>query len=186
MLENLFLNLPSLETERLILRKIEYSDRFDIFEYSKNPEVSKYVLWDAHKSEIDTIAFLNLIYGNYNKNEPGPWGIELKENSKIIGTIGIVNFNKDENFAEIGFVLSYDYWNKGYTTEAILETIKFCFNEIKLKKIIARCKPENFRSERVLLKSGFKYVGILNDNLFVKGILSDMKLFEIYNPVNVL
>ncbi|MBK8944839.1 MAG: GNAT family N-acetyltransferase [Ignavibacteriae bacterium] len=169
----------------LILRKIEYSDRFDIYEYAKNPEVAKYVLWEAHKSEIDTIAFLNLIYEGYNKNEPAPWGIELKDNSKIIGTIGFVNFNKENNFAEIGFVLAQEFWNKGYVSESISEVVKFGFTKLNLKKIIARCKLENIASEKVLLKSGFNFIGILKDNLFIKGELCDMKLFEIYNSVHV-
>ncbi|MBK7104608.1 MAG: GNAT family N-acetyltransferase [Ignavibacteriae bacterium] len=177
------MNLPRLETERLILRKIEYSDRFDIYEYAKNPEVAKYVLWEAHKSEIDTIAFLNLIYEGYNKNEPAPWGIELKENSKIIGTVGFVNLNKENNSGEIGFVLAQKFWNKGFVSEAVKKIIQFGFEEMKLHKIIARCKLENISSEKVLLKSGFIFIGILKDNLFIKGELCDMKLFEIYNSL---
>ncbi|MFZ1289799.1 MAG: GNAT family N-acetyltransferase [Melioribacteraceae bacterium] len=181
MLSHIFINLPTLETERLILRKLEYSDRDDIFEYAKNPEVAKYVLWEAHKSEIDTIEFLNLIYESYNKNEAAPWGIQLKESLKIIGSVGFVNWNKDNNSAEIGFVLSQKFWNKGYISEAVNEVIKFGFDNMQLNKIIARCKPENISSEKVLLKSGMEFIGILNENLIIKGELCDMKLFEIYN-----
>ena len=39
--------MPSLETERLRLRKLCMRDAADIFDYSRDPLVAKYVLWDA-------------------------------------------------------------------------------------------------------------------------------------------
>ena len=113
MLEHVFINLPTLETERLRLRKLLYSDQADIFEYASNPEVAKHLLWEAHQSEFDTIQFLNLVYEAYNKNNAAPWGIELKSINKIIGTVGFVNWDKERNEMEIGYALSQNYWNKG-------------------------------------------------------------------------
>ncbi len=68
------LNFQLLETERLHLRKLLYSDQADIFEYAKNPEVAKHLLWDTHQNEFDTIQFLNLVYEAYNHNNASSMG----------------------------------------------------------------------------------------------------------------
>ena len=179
MLEHFFVSLPTLETDRLILRKIEYSDKSDIFEYAKNPEVAKYVLWEPHKEEIDTIAFLNIIYAAYNKNKTAPWGIQIKENSKMVGTVGFVKWDKENKTGEIGYALSQEYWGKGIITEAVKEIVKFGFDKMELKKITAHCISENLASEKVLLKSGFNSDGLFPKHATVKGNLVDIKWFSI-------
>ncbi len=179
MLENIFISLPTLETDRLILRKIKYSDKSDIFEYAKNPEVAKYVLWEPHREKIDTIAFLNIVYSAYNKNKAAPWGIQLKENSKIIGTVGFVKWDKEKKIGEIGYVLAKDYWGRGLITEAVKEVLKFGFSTMGLTKITAHCIAENVGSEKVLLKSGFNFDGLFLKHATVKGKLVDIKWFSI-------
>jgi predicted acetyltransferase len=44
---------------------------------------------------------------------------------------------------EIGYVISKDYWGKGFTTEVAKEIMKFGFEEMDLVRIQARCNVEN-------------------------------------------
>ncbi len=185
MLDRIFINLPTLETERLILRKLEYSDKHDIFSYAKNPEVAKHVLWDAHQSEFDTLGFLNLIYEAYNKNEAAPWGIQLKNEDKIIGTTGFVHWDKNNREAEIGYALSQDFWNRGIISEAVTEVIKFGFGQMELIKITSSCKPENIGSFKVLQKCGFNFDGIIKKQMLIKGVLEDMRMYSLTKDSSV-
>ena len=48
-----------LETERLLLRKGSIKDSEDIYNnYGKDPLVSKYVVWNMHKSVADAVALM--------------------------------------------------------------------------------------------------------------------------------
>lgn len=179
MLDHIFISLPTLETERLILRKILYSDKDGIYDYAKNPNVAKFLLWDAHRSEFETIEFLNLIYSAYNKNDAAPWGIQLKDDNKIIGTVGFVSWDKENKECEIGFALAEEFWNKGIVTEAVNEVLRFGFDQMKLERIISQCSPENIGSSRVLEKSGLNFDGIIEKKLMVKGKPTDMKTYSI-------
>jgi ribosomal-protein-alanine N-acetyltransferase len=179
LLDYIFCQIPTLETERTYLRKLLYTDKADIFEYAKNPRVSEHVLWYPHKTEMDTIEFLNLMYYSYNKNECGSWGIELKETRKIIGTIGFANWNRDKNEGEVGYVLAEEYSGKGIATEALEKVIKFGFTVLELNKIFARSKPVNVGSLKVLVKCGFKYEGLQRKQIMIKGKMEDMDLFSI-------
>ena len=63
--EMYFSCIPTLETEDLLLRRARRDDRDDIFAYASDPEVSRYVLWDPHRTPADTARFirsLRLLY----------------------------------------------------------------------------------------------------------------------------
>lgn len=179
MIDQIFTNLPTLQTDRLILRKLEYSDQKDIFEYAQNPSVSKYLVWYPHKTEIDSLSFLNLVYDCYNHNKPAPWGISLKERNKIIGTAGFISLDKVNHKAELGFALSEDYWNRGLISEACKIIIKFGFQDLKLNRIEARCMVENLASAKVLEKLGFIFEGIMRKQIFIKEEYWDMKIYSL-------
>ena len=177
MLEHIFIRLPKLETNRLILRKLEYSDKSDIFEYAQNPNVAKYVLWEPHQDELDTLEFLNMVYASYNKNKAAPWGIQIKNDSKIIGTIGFIHWYIDKKEAEVGYALAEKYWNNGFVTEALEKVLDFGFEKMNLNKITARCLPENSASIKVLEKSGFKFED--KSKMFVKGKLTSINFYSL-------
>lgn len=179
LLNNIFTNLPTIETERLRLRKLKYSDQKDIFVYAHNPKVAEHVLWEAHSNEFDTIQFLNLVYEAYNHNRAAPWGIEIKNGQNIIGTVGFVNYYPDKREAEIGYALSEKYWGKGLTTEAVGEVIKYGFEQMELNLITARCKLQNIPSYRVLEKCNFNFDGIIKNQLEIKGKLEDMRMYSL-------
>lgn len=171
------MNLPTITTKRLILRKLKYSDRESIFKYASNPKVAKYVLWDAHINIYDTIEFLNLIYDAYNKNNPAPWGIKLKEGNAIIGTSGFIDINEDNNSAEVGYALDFNYWNKGIATEALNEVIRIGFEDLHFDNLTARCISENLPSKRVLEKCGFSHKKHQTMGMKVKGEFVDLDFY---------
>jgi ribosomal-protein-alanine N-acetyltransferase len=176
---DLFKNLPVIETERLRLRKLSLRDAGDVFEYASDPEVSKTVSWEAHRTIADSLSFLRQINFQYEKGFPSPWAVVLKETHKMIGTVGYHWWSLENAKSEVGYVISRLYWNKGYMTEALKEVLGFGFEQMKLERIEARCLVENFSSERVMQKCGMKLEGILRNSLFVKGEYRNFKIYSI-------
>lgn len=178
-IEKIFANLPTLETERLILRKITLEDVADMYLYGSNKEVSKYVTWETHNTLSDTKEFVEFVLTQYDNKKVSPLGIEYKENGKFIGTIDFVSWQVKHNVAEIGYVLSQDYWGNGIITEAANEVIKFGFNNMDLVRIQARCFAENIGSARVMEKTEMSFEGIIRKEMFTKGKHQDIKLYSI-------
>jgi [ribosomal protein S5]-alanine N-acetyltransferase len=170
-----FADVPKIETERLILRKITLDDAEDMYLYASNEEVTRYVTWNTHSSLSDTIEFINTFLTQYD----APWGIELKENGKFIGTVHFVWWQPEHNSAEIGYVLSKEYWGKGLITEAAMAIISFGFESMNLVRIQARCFLENKGSERVMEKLGMSFEGISRKVMYVKGEHKDLKVYSI-------
>lgn len=171
--------VPRLETERLILRKITLDDAKDIFEYAHQIEVSEFLLWSPHQSIQDSINFIKFAEDKFVNDGWIIFGIELKEKSKLIGTIDIRGWKEVNNCADTGYVISKPYWNKGITTEALRTVIKFCFEELHLNRLEAHCEEENIGSWHVMQKCGMKYEGTLREKVYVKEKYRSMKMYSI-------
>lgn len=174
----IFKSLPVLETQRLRLRKLSMRDAGDIFEYASIPEVAAHVMWEYHRNISDSVHFLRFVTKQYEDGYPAPWGIIHKELGKLIGTIGYHVWSVQHGFAEVGYALSKEFWNKGYTTEAFSEVINFGFEHMALKRVEATCMLPNNSSEKVMQKCGLKFEGILRQRLFAKGEFHDLKMYS--------
>lgn len=145
-----------LETDRLSLRPIDLEDTKDMFAYSSDIE-NTYYIYPAHLTLEDT----RFSIANYFMSEPlGKYGIELKEEGKLIGTIDL-RIKPAQLSAEIGYVLSHDYQGKGYATEAARAILDFAFEVLELEKVSATCNSENIESEALMLRLGMKKEGEL-------------------------
>lgn len=177
--DGLFARLPTLETPRLRLRKMTMADAQDVYGYSSDPEVSRHVLWDTHRSAGESRAYLRYILRQYRNNEPSSWGVELKETGHLVGTIGFMWWNRENRSAEVGYSLARPQWNKGLMTEALRETIRFGFEEMHLHRIEAQHETSNPASGRVMEKVGMQKEGILRGRLCNKGKFVDVALYAI-------
>lgn len=175
----LYPDLPILESDRLMLRKMSREDAPDLFEYASDPEVAQYTTWHPHQSLEDSQIFLNSILEKYQTHESFDWGITHKDDGKLIGTCGFVNWVKTHHHAEIGYALSRSYWGQGYMPETVKAVVAFAFQETDLNRIEARCKLPNQASARVMEKVGMKFEGILRQQMLSKGSFHNMKLYAI-------
>lgn len=178
-IEHIFGNLPKIETSRLILRKIRIQDIEDMHEYTSNENVSKYVTWEPHQTIADTKSYIHFVLNQYDQQRIAPWGVEFKENKKLIGTIDFVSWQPVHRTAEIGYAISQEYWGRGLTTEAVQALIKFGFTHMDILRIEARCMSENIASEHVMKKNGMILEGVIRKGLFIKGKHRDLKLYSI-------
>jgi len=171
--------MPELETPRLRLRKLTMRDAQDIFNYSKDPQVARHVLWDAQTSIGDARAYLRFMLRKYRMGEPASWGIELKASGQIIGTIGFMWIQRENASAEVGYSLHRSYWNQGIMTEALQELIRYGFGSMNLNRIEAQHETLNPASGAVMRKCGMTKEGTLRQRLMNKGKFVDVDLYAI-------
>lgn len=176
--------MPSLETERTILRKISVDDAADMFEYCSDDEVSKYTTWYSHQSIEGTRAFIRMIIDSYDQQQLAPWGIEERATGKLIGTCGYVSWDPNHARGELAYALSRAYWNKGYMTEVVSKLIEIGFTEMGLVRIEARCLTANVGSARVMEKAGLSYEGTMRKVVYCKGAFHDLKLYALVKDSN--
>lgn len=171
--------LPNIETKRLLIRKLEPTDLQDLYECSSDPEISKFTLWDSHKTIADSKDFLTKCIKQYSLGQAPVFGIELKEAKKIIGTIGFGSIDFQSKRAEFGYALHVGYWNQNITSEASLAILQFGFRTLELERIFATCFTTNIASYRVMEKVGMTYEGILRSYHSKNGERIDARIYAI-------
>ena len=169
----------AITTRRLTLRPARMRDAQDMYEYSKDPEVARHVLWEAHRSIRETRAVLRRMIRDYRYAPPFTYVIVLRDEDRVIGTIGLMAVNRENRSAEIGYSLSRTYWNQGLMTEALRGMLGYCFNELKFNRIEAQHEVENPASGAVMRHAGMRHEGTLRKRLFNKGHFRDMELYAI-------
>ncbi len=174
----LFEPLP-ITTPRLLLRPARMSDAQDMFEYSKDPLVAKYVLWDAHTSIRETRSVLRHMIRDYRYAPPFTYVIELRAEHRVIGTIGLMNVNRMYRSAEVGYSLSREYWNRGIMSEALKGMLGFCFDEMGFNRIEAQHEVENPASGAVMRHAGMRHEGTLRKRIYNKGRFRDVELYAV-------
>jgi ribosomal-protein-alanine N-acetyltransferase len=178
-MKDVFGQLTTLETDRLVLRRLEADDLEDLFEYASDPELARYTSWPAHESTDDTREFLNHVLALYKNGEVAPWGVVYKADGKLVGTCGFLDWYLDSSRAEIGYALSNAYWGRGLMTEAVRRIIAFGFRKMELNRIQGRCEVENIGSSRVMEKAGMKLEGVLREHEYAKGRYLDMAMYSV-------
>jgi len=148
-----------LETDRLILRAWEITDLDDFFEYASVEGVGEKAGWEHHKSKDKSLEILKMFI-----EEKKVFAIVLKENQKVIGSIGIEELSEEldkdlDNLLgrELGYVLNKDYWNKGIMKEAVSKVVDYCFNTLKLNFLMASYFNHNIASKKVLENLNFQF-----------------------------
>ena len=174
---SIFSSIPELETERLLLRRLNVTDIEDVFKYTSDENVSKYLLWYPHPSMDFTRRYLKYVDKKYKKNEFYDWAVTV--DGHVVGTCGFTSFDIENNAAEIGYVLRSDMWGRGLAAEAARAVITFGFELLELNRIEARLMVENAGSARVLEKCGMTFEGVHRGAILSKGKYRDIAVYSI-------
>jgi len=179
--ERFFVDLPEIETERLLLRKVSLDDAPDLLSSASDPEVARHTTWEPYDSIEQVRDFLRSVISTYERGEPANWGVTLRESGRLIGTCGFMADSWIPEYARVslGYAIAREHWGRGLTTEAVRAAIAFGFDHLSLNRIEARCIAENTASERVMQKAGMSYEGTLRDYVFRKGAYRDYKVYSI-------
>ena len=175
----IFKTIPTLETERLILRRMMPSDLADVYDYAKRAEVSEFLLWYPHDTTAFTRKYLKIVDSKYKRGEFYDWAVVCKADGRMIGTAGFTSIDVYNNNAEIGYVLNSDYWGRGLAAEAAKAVITFGFEALRLVRIEAKYMTDNLGSKRVAEKCGMREEGILRQSVYAKGRYVDVCLCSI-------
>ena len=144
-----------IETDRLVLKEINESYVEDILRIRSNEVINQFVQRNSPKNNYDALQFILTIKERTRNNETFYWGISLKDQPNLIGTICLWKFTEDRKQAEVGYELLPDYHRKGIMSEALTAVVNFGFNTLNLQEIVAMTNKFNENSKGILFKHDF-------------------------------
>lgn len=165
-----FTPFPILETERLTLRELNLNDAKAIFGLRTNKEVNEFIDRKIPKNLSEARAFIDRISNLAENNKGVFWVIESKSNHQLMGTIGLRNFEDEEDYAEIGYEIHPDYQQRGFMDEAFGVVLNYGFKNLALKTIEAFTHKNNTASISLLEKQNFVFEPEIKDEGFVNNV----------------
>lgn len=179
---------PTLETERLILKKSKYEDLVKVYEYDfrKLRDI-------AGEFEFVKLDPKSLIGWDKPVEETYDWVVFLKDTNEPIANITADREQKDIKAIELAFNTHPNYWRKGYTSEAIIEIMRFLF-EKGYENIICGYDEGNIKSKSIGEKLGFVPYKEHKDSWVKNGqkittystILSKQEFNRLYNDKKII
>lgn len=149
----------TIETERLILRRMTIADAPDMYKYwASDPFVPRFFTWNAHSSVEETAGLIKNWVEGYDDLLCFHWIIYCKECDHTIGTAYIDTIDEENQSGVISCILSREWWGKGIAAEVTKAVVNYAFEEVGFVKIFAHHHEENAASGKALLKAGFSYV----------------------------
>ncbi|MEM7290327.1 MAG: GNAT family N-acetyltransferase [Pseudomonadota bacterium] len=145
------MNIPQLETERLLMREWRESDLEMVAEIYADEETARYIggtkpRWQAWRQMAAYI-------GHWQLRGFGFWVLEEKDSLNTIGYCGLwAPESWPEN--EVGYGLLPKFQGKGYVSEAAIESLKYAYSVLNWTTAISFIDANNIASQRVAERMG--------------------------------
>jgi len=152
--------IPTLTTERLILRPLSHADAPAVASLASDKRISDMTLTVPHPYELKhATSWISTHRLSHSAELNTVWAVCERSGGTLVGTIGIV-YNR-HNSAEIGYWLGAPWWNKGYTSEAAGAVLRYAFElrDPPLQRVDSHHFFGNDASGRVMEKMGMKFEG---------------------------
>ena len=173
------MSVVRMETERLILRKLEQRDAPLYFErISSREAVAKTMLWEPHQHPGETEALVARCVQWYADPTFCRWAIALKSDDTIIGVADLLRFTEDRR-CSFAYMIGEEFWGQGYATEALRAIFAYGFDHLNLRQIEADHFSDNPASGRVMQKLGMQHVGSTPKAYEKNGIFHDVEVYTL-------
>lgn len=178
----LFQSVPSLETERLLLRQPGEQDLEGIFAVFSDPAVTHHHDTDTYTQIEQAAGWLERRSRALERGRAIRWAITRKSAGVFLGSCGFGGWDPVAATAEVGYELNSTYWRQGIMSEALEAILRFGFEQMGLQRITAEVMLDNIASSALLTKFGFHEEAILKNRGFWKGQHHDLQLWVKTSP----
>ncbi|HXL87735.1 MAG TPA: GNAT family N-acetyltransferase [Streptosporangiaceae bacterium] len=157
--------------ERLLLRPLTSGDTDALLAYRGREDVCRYVPFEPMTREDIT----ERLAGQWARTELTgegqslTLGVEIVQTGELAGDCILFWHSREHAGGEIGYVFNPGLGGRGYATEAVIMMLRLGFEELGLRRIIARLDERNEPSARLARRVGMRQEARLVENELFKG-----------------
>jgi RimJ/RimL family protein N-acetyltransferase len=147
-----------LETDRLILRRLQLDDLDSLYALYCDPDVCKYIP-DAPRTYDETREELVWFMDGHPKHpDLGLWATIHKESNQFIGRCGLLPWTIDgRDEVEVAYLLAKACWGQGLGTEVARAIAGYGFEQLHFSRLICLIDQENQASIKVASNIGMTF-----------------------------
>ena len=172
--------IPELQSERLVLRKVVSCDADAYYRNLGSSEaVTRGMLWEPHKDISESVASVEKTLRRYGEGRCYRWAVCRKGEGELIGIIELLRFDEGDCSCSFAYMLTQRFWGMGYGTEVLKTVFRYAFEEMGVKTIRADHFEDNPASGRAMQKAGMSWIGRVAGKYIKNGVAHDAVLYEL-------
>jgi RimJ/RimL family protein N-acetyltransferase len=144
--------IPTLETERLLLRAWKAEDFEEHARHMADPDVMRYLTGEP-MSRSEAWRYMAGLIGHWALRGYGHWAVERKADRLFLGRVGLWNPEGWPGL-EVGWTLGKEHWGQGYAGEAGRAALDYAFTTQSVDRMISVIDPRNEASQKVAARLG--------------------------------
>lgn len=148
------LDIPVLETERLILRGFRAADAPDLAAIHGDEQTMRYLGGVFDASLAEAYKSMMVYTGHWSLHGCGKWAVEEKASGRLVGRTGYMDPPYEWPGLELGWTFNRETWGKGYATESAVAARDWAFDVLGVEHVMSMIDPENAASQAVARKVG--------------------------------
>lgn len=151
-------SIPTLSTERLLLRPWRQEDLPAFAALNADPRVVEFLPKRLERAESDALAAR--IAAHFRRHGCGLWAVEVPGVAPFIGFAGLAVPGFEAHFTpcvEVGWRLAFAHWGRGYATEAARRVLAHAFGPLGRAEIVSFTTRDNRRSRAVMERLAMRY-----------------------------
>jgi len=169
------------DTLTLHLARHELADAIYSAVDSNREHLRQWLPWvDTTKSIDDTKVFIRESMTHNSKGTK--LSTFILKGEKLMGSVGVVRFNKECRNCEIGYWLSKEATGQGIMTQAVGRLVNHLFQKKSMNRIEIKMATENLKSRQVPIRLGFTYEGTHRQELLLYGEFHDVDYYGLLKP----
>ena len=146
-----------IETERLVLRRLNADDAEFIVKLLNQPSFLRFIGDKEVRNNVDAVRYIQTgPVASYERFGFGLYLVELRETKVPIGMCGLLKRDSLPDI-DIGFAFLPDYWSRGYAFESAAAVLSYGRKVLGLERIVAITSLDNDASIKLLEKLGLKF-----------------------------
>jgi ribosomal-protein-alanine N-acetyltransferase len=173
------LRFPALNTERLRLRQIKPSDAEALFAIHSDAQWMRWYGVDPITERYQADQLAELFAGWFAAGTGFRWGLERKEDKRLLGTCGLFRWNKSWHNCVVGYEIAREVHGQGYMREALTAVFDYGFHEMRLHRIQAETHPDNAASIGLATRLGFRFEGVHREQAYWSGRYHDLHCYAL-------
>jgi ribosomal-protein-alanine N-acetyltransferase len=146
----------TLQTERLILNRPRGEDVDAMFRILSDRRTTRHNTGDALGWREEAEGLFAHWEDQWDRHGVGYFAVRLPERTDAIGFAGVKHVLLDDRpVLDLHYRLEHRSWGKGYGTEAVRAVVVHVNELLELPPIMARVKPRNVASAKIVTGLGF-------------------------------
>jgi RimJ/RimL family protein N-acetyltransferase len=147
------IDVPVLETDRLVLRGFTEADTEPLFALMQDPDVMRYIGDRRIPTRQEVWRGIAGYIGHWALRGYGLWAVDDRESGELVGRIGLLN-PLEWPGTEIAYTIGKPWWGRGLATEGARAARDWGFAHLDADELISLIDPANTASIAVATRLG--------------------------------